>query len=493
MQIEIVTIGNEVVSGRTVDTNFAWLARALERASVQVAWHTAVGDSADRIGEALKRALERTDGVVMTGGLGPTPDDITRKAIATVLARPLQLDEAVLEHVRERARRSGRTLPASIESMALLPRGAEAWISPVGSAPGLLIVQGEKPVILLPGVPNEMEWLATERAVPYLRQRTGRAVETFTLRTFGAFESQLHELIGARPQDWSGATLAYLPSYFGVDLRVTVAGAADAPVQEVAAQAYAELKSLVGGLVYAEGDRAMEDVVGEALQQRGWRVATAESCTAGLLSKRLTDVPGSSTWFDRGLVTYSNEAKVELLGVGEADLAAHGAVSAPVAEQMARGARHRAGVDLGVAITGVAGPAGGSDEKPVGTVFVALSSGAGETVRRFQFSGTRATIRERSVQVALDLVRRLLLGLTLDPRVESEPGAAARPTARGTGRSASKQAARAVAAQAGVPAAGPAAPRPAARPAPAADEGRPPRPAARRRPPPPVGEGPKDG
>jgi nicotinamide-nucleotide amidase len=462
MQIEIVTIGNEVLSGRTVDTNFAWLARALERASVQVAWHTTVGDSAEKIGEALKRALERADGVVMTGGLGPTPDDITRRAIATVLARPLQLNEAVLQHVRERAKRSGRRLPASIESMALLPRGAEAWLNPMGSAPGILVLQGEKPVILLPGVPHEMEALATERVVPYLRQRTGRTVETFTLRTFGAFESQLHELIGARPQRWSGASLAYLPSYFGVDLRVTVSGANETQVKESAEQAFAELRELVGGLVYAEGERAMEDVVGEALVKRGWHIATAESCTAGLLSKRLTDVPGSSRYFDRGFVAYTNEAKAELLGVSEADLAAHGAVSAPVAEQMAHGARHRAGVELGVAITGVAGPEGGSAEKPVGTAFVALSSSEGETVRRFQFAGTRSTIRERTVQVALDLTRRLLLGLTLDPRIEEAPGSSSRPTPRGGPRPAPESAARPAPADAAAPV-----PRAAARPAPA--------------------------
>ncbi len=423
MQIEISTIGSEVLSGRTVDTNFAWLARALERASVQVGWHTAVPDVAEKIAEALKRALERSDGIVMTGGLGPTPDDLTRKAIATVLARPLQLDEAVLEHIRERARRSGRKYPATVESMALLPRGAEAWISPAGQAPGILIMQGEKPVILLPGVPSEMEALARDHVVPFLRQRTGRVVDTFTLRTLGAFESQLHEVIGARPQGWTGATLAYLPSYFGVDLRVTVTGTDEAAVRDVTQRAYAELKELVGGLVYAEGERGMEEVVGEALLARGWRVATAESCTAGLLAKRLTDVPGSSRYFDRGFITYSNDAKVELLGVPEPDLAAHGAVSAPVAEQMARGARHRAGVDVGVAITGVAGPDGGSDDKPVGTVFVALSTGQGEAVRRFQFMGSRVTVRERSVQVALDMLRRRLLDLPLDPRfeVESKP------------------------------------------------------------------------
>jgi PncC family amidohydrolase len=250
-------------------------------------------------------------------------------------------------------------------------------------------------------------------------------------------------------------------------------------VKETAEQAYAELRELVSGVVYAEGEQAMEDVVGELLVARGWRIATAESCTAGLLSKRLTDVPGSSRYFDRGFVTYTNEAKAELLGVSEADLAAHGAVSAPVAEQMAHGARHRAGVDLGVAITGVAGPDGGSSEKPVGTVFVALSSSEGETVRSFQLSGSRATIRERSVQVALDLVRRRLLGLTLDPRIEEEPGASSRPTPRGAGRPAPEPDVQPGPADADVPAprragrpasvdAGASAPRRAGRPAPGA-------------------------
>src|SRR6267142_3594927 len=170
MQIEIVTIGNEVLSGRTLDTNFAFLARALEEVSVQVGWHSTVGDQAERIAEALRRALERADAVVMTGGLGPTPDDVTRKAVATALRRPLQLDEEVLAAIRERARRFGRKLPASVESQALLPRGAQVWLNPVGTAPGILIVEDEKPVILMPGVPTEMEAIALEYVVPYLRE-----------------------------------------------------------------------------------------------------------------------------------------------------------------------------------------------------------------------------------------------------------------------------------------------------------------------------------
>jgi nicotinamide-nucleotide amidase len=418
MQIEIVTIGNEVLSGRTVDTNFAYLARALEEVSVQVGWHSTVGDTAERIAEGLAHALERADAVIMTGGLGPTPDDVTRKAVSSLLGRPLQLDEGVLEHIRERAKKFRRKLPASIEAQALIPRGAEVWRNAMGTAPGILIVHREKPVILLPGVPQEMEYLAREFVVPYLRERSGRAVETFTLRTAGVFESQLHEKIGAVPNAWPGAFLAYLPSYFGVDLRVTVSGAHPEQVRAVAERAYDELRARVAPVVYAEGTITMEQVVGDLLVAKGWTIATAESCTGGLLAKRLTDVPGSSRYVERGFVTYSNASKVTLLGVSEADLAAHGAVSAPVAEQMARGARERSGAQVGVGITGVAGPEGGSEEKPVGTVFVGVASPNGEAVRKLFLPGTRATVRERSAQIALDLVRRNVAGLPLEPRLE---------------------------------------------------------------------------
>jgi nicotinamide-nucleotide amidase len=419
MQVEIISIGNEVLTGRTVDTNFAYLARALEEASVSIGWHSTVGDTAERIAEALRRALDRADAVVMTGGLGPTPDDITRKAVATALGRPLQLDDEVLGRIRERATKSGRKLPASIETQALLPRGATAWPNPLGTAPGLLLIEDDKPVILLPGVPYEMEILTTEFVVPYLRERTGLTVESFTLRTAGAFESQLHERIGTLPQNWPGASLAYLPSYFGVDLRVSMTGADRNHVQDVISRAYDELKQRVAAVIYAEGTQTIEEVVGEALVAKGWKLATAESCTGGLLARRITDVPGSSRYFERGFVTYSNRSKIELVGVNAADLDAHGAVSAPVAEQLAEGARTRAGVELGAGITGIAGPEGGSEEKPVGTVFIGVASPQGRAVRSYRFSGTRRTIRERSAQTALDLLRRTLAGLPLDARLDA--------------------------------------------------------------------------
>ncbi len=418
MRIEIVTIGNEVLSGRTFDTNFVHLARALEEACVVVAYHSTVGDTVEGIGEALKLALSRADAVIMTGGLGPTPDDLTRKAVATALNRPLQLDESVLAHIRERGRRLGRKLPSTVETMALVPRGAEVWQNPVGAAPGILIDYRKKPVILLPGPPQELEALADQFVIPWLRERSALVVESFTLRTFGMFESQLHERIGQLPDQWPGALLAYLPSWFGVDLRVTVTGPNASMVRQSAERAYHELGERVGGVIYAEGSHTMEESATEVLLERGWRIAPAESCTGGLLCKRLTDLPGSSRVVERGYVTYSNAAKMELLGVSAEDLAALGAVSAPVAEQMARGARERAGVEVGVGITGVAGPEGGSEQKPVGTVFIAVSSPLGEAVRVHRFMGSRSTVRERAAQTALDMLRRHLSGLPLDPALE---------------------------------------------------------------------------
>ena len=415
MRIELVTIGNEVLSGRTFDTNFVFLARALEEASVIVTCHTTVGDSVEAIGEALKLALGRADGVIMTGGLGPTPDDLTRKAVATALNRPLQLDETTLAHIRERGKRAARRLPASGETMALVPGGAELFQNPVGAAPGILIDYRKKPVFLLPGPPPELEALAREFVVPWLRERADTVVESFTLRTFGMFESQIHERLGTMPDHWPGASLAYLPSWFGVDLRVTVTGTNAAYVRDSAERAYGELMKKVGGVVYAEGTTGMEEVVSEALVGKNWRIAAAESCTGGLLTKRLTDVPGSSRYLERGFVTYSNDAKQELLGVSAQDLAAHGAVSGPVAEQMAQGARKKAKVDVGVGITGIAGPDGGTTQKPVGTVFIAISSALGDAVRHHRFTGSRATVRERAVQTALDMLRRHLAGLPAEP------------------------------------------------------------------------------
>ena len=263
MQVEIITIGDEVLSGRTVDTNFAFLARALEAAGVQVGWHTTVGDSSEWIDGVLRAALARAEAVVMTGGLGPTPDDLTREAVAGCLELPLERSERVLDSLRDRASRYGRPLSPAAESQALMPRGAEAWPNPLGTAPGILILHAGKPVVLLPGVPAEMEAIATAHLVPYLKARSSIAVESFTLRTAGVFETWLHQKIGRLPEGWPGGTLAYLPGYQGVDLRVTVTGPEAEKVRTVSRQAYQELRASIGPVVYAEGERGLHRRRGE--------------------------------------------------------------------------------------------------------------------------------------------------------------------------------------------------------------------------------------
>ena len=417
MAVELVTIGNEVLTGRTLDTNAAFLARALEAAGVSVGWQSTVGDDAIRIAAALSTALGRAEAVVMTGGLGPTADDLTRDAVARALGVELVVNARALDQIRERLRRMNRPVTPLVEAMARVPAGAETWPNPVGTAPGIHIEKDGKPIILLPGVPGEMEAIASAHVVPFLKQRAGRAIESFTLRTAGAYETLLEEAIGNLPAGWEGATLAFLPSGHGVDLRVTVKGDDAARVHEVSRRAYEQLRARVGGVVYAEGERGLEEIVGDALLARGWRLATAESCTGGLLAKRLTDTPGSSRYFERGFVTYSNASKVALLGVPEAEIAAHGAVSAEVAEAMARGARERAGVELALGITGIAGPDGGTAEKPVGTVFISVASPEGSASRRLLLVGPRRAVRERSAQAALEMGRRRLAGLALEPRL----------------------------------------------------------------------------
>jgi nicotinamide-nucleotide amidase len=409
---EGITIGNEILSGRTVDTNFAFLARTLEASGARMGQHQTVPDTVEAIGAALQQALGRARLVVLTGGLGPTPDDLTRKAIAQALNRPLSLDPRILEQLRARwEQRGGRTpMPANNEQQALVPRGAETIANPVGSAPGLYLDVNGVGLFVLPGVPLEMETMCRAAIVPWVKERAGRAVEYVTVRTVGIWESVLAERIADLAGLLPGHAIAYLPSFGSVDVRVTLpAGVADTDA------ARAEVRSLLlerlGGYVYAEGDDTLESTVGSLLASRGLWLSVAESCTGGLLAGRITSVPGSSGWFERGVVVYSNESKTELAGVPAELIEQHGAVSEPVARALARGIAERSGTAVGLGVTGIAGPAGGTSDKPVGTVHVAAFAPEGEAHRLLRLSGSRSIIRERSTMAALDVLRRLLLGL----------------------------------------------------------------------------------
>ncbi len=424
MTAEVLSIGNEVLSGRTLDTNFQFLARLLEESGARVVGHQAVPDEASAIAAALRLALSRADIVVCTGGLGPTPDDLTVAAVAAALGRTLVRDEAVLESIRARWGAMLRgPMPARNDRQADLPAGAVAWTNPVGSAPGIHLEHEGRHVVLLPGVPEEMKQLALANLAPLVRAASGRTVEYTVVRTVGIAESILEERLGDLSGALGGAAVAYLPGLGGVDVRVAMPdGLAAAGHPAFIARVRDLLRAAASDFIYSEDDRPLEQVIGDLLVARGWRLAVAESCTGGLLGGRITGVAGSSAWFDGGAIVYANAAKIAAAGVAPALLEAHGAVSEEVARALARGVAERFGAECAIAVTGIAGPDGGTPGKPVGTVHVAAVSPAGEHHRKLELKGNRAQIRERSVTFALDLLRRLLVGLPASsPRAIGTP------------------------------------------------------------------------
>lgn len=411
----VVAVGDELLSGRTVDTNSAWLGRTLATAGVPVARRFTVGDRVPEIMDALGAALGLADLVVMTGGLGPTHDDRTLDAVAHFLGRPLEVDQGILDALRQRFLSRGYAeFPPSNARQARVPAGAEVLPNPRGSAPGILLESDGRWVVLLPGVPGEMETLMDREVLPRLQRLLAgrlRPVHTRVIRTTGVAESVLAGRVGAvmERRDWGPVEVAFLPRTTGVEVRLTAreggAGGAGA-VQSLLDEAEGRLAPLVEGYRYAGPD--LVDDLAAALVRGGLRMATAESCTGGLLGKRLTDRAGSSAWYMGGVVAYDNAVKRGLLGVGPDLIETHGAVSEPVARAMARGVAERLDVEVGVAVTGVAGPGGGTEEKPVGTVWMAVQVGERSATSLARFTGDRRDVRERSAQGALHLLLRVL-------------------------------------------------------------------------------------
>jgi nicotinamide-nucleotide amidase len=408
-EVELLAIGNELLLGETVDTNSAWIAQRLAAAGITVARKTTVGDDVALIRHALHDALARAGTVICTGGLGPTPDDLTRHAVAEHYNRPIVVDEAWVDVLRERYARRGISMPEINRVQGEHPEGATLLPNARGTAPGIVMDDpGKGMTILLPGVPSEMRALMDEQVVPLLQQRLqpSATVASRLLRTAGISEAALAERIA----DLAVAvqpplSLAFLPHVSGVDLRIT-APATATPLVQACADA---LRERLGSLVYTEGSADLSTVVGEMLKERSMTLALAESCTGGLLAKRLTDQGGSSAYLLAGFVTYSNKAKHDHLGVRTETLATHGAVSELCAREMAEGARRAGSADVAISITGVAGPGGGSDEKPVGTVWIGVAFADATHAQLFRFPGDRGEIRERSAQNALDMLRRALL------------------------------------------------------------------------------------
>ena len=414
MKIEIITIGDELLLGFTTDTNAAYLARELAAYGVEVVQRATVGDDADAIAAAVREALERTGAVITTGGLGPTADDLTKPAIAALFGRRLEMREEIVAMIEERFRLYGfkGRMPVSNRQQALVPEGARVLENRHGSAPGIWIEDERRRwVAMLPGVPREMRGMTLDVIIPELQARMGgvrEVVRSRTLRCMGISESHLADLLGDRARTVRGLPVAYLPSITGIDLRLTTRGMSSADASVLLDAAIDELRPIIGEHVYGEDEADLAQVVLERCRQRGFRIAVAESCTGGMLGARLTAVPGSSDVLVGGVIAYDNDVKTGLLGVDPATIGGHGAVSEGAAREMAAGVRARLGTQIGIAVTGIAGPTGGTPEKPVGLVWVAADVDGQVRASQRVYPGNREEIRQRASQGALDLVRRML-------------------------------------------------------------------------------------
>ncbi len=409
MNLELLTIGTELLLGFTVDTNGAELARALSAVGVRIVRRTSVGDDPAAIRDGVSDALRRTGAVLTTGGLGPTRDDISKRVVADLFGLPLAFDQAVWDNLVRRFAALGRTPSANNRVQADVPRGATVLPNRWGTAPGLWLEGEPGLIVMLPGVPGEMRKLLEHEVAPRLAARsTGSVIRSRVVRTTGVAESALAERLGEIEAEVAPLTLAYLPGFDGVDLRLS---AWSLPADEADARLAAGavlLRERAGAFAYGQGDDDLAALVLERARRLGRRVGTAESCTGGLVGGRLTEIPGSSDVFVGGVICYADKVKTELLGVDPALIAAEGAVSEPVARAMATGAARVLGVDLAVAVTGIAGPGGGSEAKPVGTVWLAVADRDAVQALLIRVPGDRQNVRTRSAQAALHLLYRTL-------------------------------------------------------------------------------------
>ena len=410
MHLELLTIGTELLLGFTVDTNSAELGRALAAAGIQVVRRTSVSDDPASIRSGVSEALRRSGSVICTGGLGPTADDVTKKVVADLFRMPLEFHDSLWQGLVERFARFGRAPAEKNRSQAEVPRGATVLPNRWGTAPGLWLEGEPGLAILLPGVPSEMRGLLQHEVLPRLAGRAeGAVIRSRSVRTTGVPESTLAERVAGIEEIVAPLSVAYLPGTVGVDLRLTAWNLPPDEADSRLAAGIREITARAAEWIYGEGDVDLAAVVLELARERGWKIATAESCTGGGVGARLTDIPGSSDVFLGGVIAYDNRVKEALLDVPHDLLAQHGAVSEPVAAAMVRGVTRRLGAQAGIAVTGVAGPGGGTAEKPVGLVCIAVAAGDSVSVFRSVFGGDRGEIRSRAAQGALNRLRLEIL------------------------------------------------------------------------------------
>jgi nicotinamide-nucleotide amidase len=411
----IAAVGSELLTPLRIDTNSLFITEQLNRLGIEVVVKAVVGDDRAELSRLLSTLLDRADLVVVSGGLGPTDDDVTREVAADVLGCALVEDTSITARLRARfAARFPGPMPEINRRQAMVPEGARAIDNTHGSAPGLWLERGDQVVLLLPGPPRELQPMLRALAGGSLRERAaGVALIRRIVRIAGRIESQAEEVLRPLYREWDRlpqpVSATILAALGQIELHLSARAPVRSDAEQVVAQAVAQVAGVFGEVVFSVDGQPLEQVVGEMLAGRGMTIGVAESCTGGLITSRLTDVPGSSRYVDRAVVTYTNAAKMELLGVPAELIAAHGAVSEAVALAMADGIRARARVDVGVAVTGIAGPGGGSDEKPVGTVAVAAMTAGATRSRVFRFLGEREQVKFQASLAALDMVRRIML------------------------------------------------------------------------------------
>lgn len=417
MKACLISIGDELLIGQTINTNAAYIGSALSDLSIEVIETSVVGDNLDSIISELQKASSMADLIVITGGLGPTHDDVTRSAIVKYFNTELVQNNEVLEDIQTFFSKRGRTVTELNASQALVPKIAIPIRNKRGTAPGMWIEHQGKIYVVMPGVPYEMKGMMEDFVIPKLSEMTkgnGSVIKKLILQTTGIPESTLFERLGNLDELLLGAKMAFLPNQYGVKLRITVTEKDDQIAASRLNEIEQKIRTKVGRYIYARGEETLEEVIGKILSDRGLTLAVAESCTGGEVCTRITNVSGSSKYFERGIVTYSNAAKVELLKVNEDTLAEHGAVSSEVAMQMAEGVRAVSGTDIGISTTGILGPTGATTNKPVGLVYIGYCDEKVCTARKFLFGDDRILNKQRATQAALEMLRRQLLGISYE-------------------------------------------------------------------------------
>jgi nicotinamide-nucleotide amidase len=405
MTCAVLCIGTELTRGELQNTNATFLAAGLTDVGFEVVECAVVDDDRARIIGALERLSRQVRVIVATGGLGPTTDDLTTEAVATALGVKLVRDGASIEHIRRRFEKAGRTMSATNEKQADFPEGADILPNPIGTAPGFAVRIGGALAFFMPGVPREMSRMFEEEIVPRCRALAPNNGYQTRLRTFGLPESQVGERLAGVEQAFPGATIGYRAHFPEIEVKVLARAATHTAARDLCERAATDVKQRLAGFIYGESDDTFAGVVGRTLRAKGYTLAIAESCTGGLVGHMLTREPGASDFLLLDAVTYANSAKAKVLGVDEETIRWHGAVSPEVAAAMAEGARRVAGADVALSLTGVAGPSGGSDAKPVGTVFIAVASPAGTDVKERHFTGDRHQIQMLAAYAGLAMVR----------------------------------------------------------------------------------------